>query len=122
MEIDDELVAALDGAANPVTDNWLAYKGMYRPRPRQHHPTVHSDGSCTPGATPITGLTHMVRRTRGWFDQRQGVVALDQIRSGRLIRTPPILGSPAAQNANEAHFQEVINGELKETRDTTKAA
>lgn len=38
VEIDDELVAALDGAANPVTDNWLTVQGHVSPAPRQHHP------------------------------------------------------------------------------------
>ena len=57
VEIDDELVAALDGAANPVTDNWLTVQGHVSPAPAATPSTVHSDGSCTPGATPITGLT-----------------------------------------------------------------
>ena len=68
VEIDDELVAALDGAANPVTDNCgntihSAFGRLMHSRRNAHH---RSD--------PI----------RGWFDQRQGVVALDQIPSGRL--------------------------------------
>ena len=83
VEIDDELVAALDGAANPVTDNWLTVQGHVSPAPAATPSTVHSDGSCTPGATPITGLTPY-DAAPVWFDQRQGVVALDQIPSGRL--------------------------------------
>ena len=44
VEIDDELVAALDGAANPVTDNWLTVQGHVSPAPAATPSTVHSDG------------------------------------------------------------------------------
>lgn len=114
VEIDDELVAALDGAANPVTDNWLTVQGHVSPAPAATPSTVHSDGSCTPGATPITGLTPydaapVAGSTNGrelshWIKYHQAA-----------YQNATDLGSPAVQR-HEAHFQEVINGELKETR------
>ncbi len=119
VEIDDELVAALDGAANPVTDNWLTVQGHVSPAPAATPSTVHSDGSCTPGATPITGLTPdtphpwLVRPTAG------------SRRTGSNTIRPPIITPPTSApppcNAHEAHFQEVINGELRKPA-TTKAA
>lgn len=52
VEIDDELVAALDGACNrsPITGS--PYKGMYRPRPRQHHPQCIRTAHALPAQRP----------------------------------------------------------------------
>ena len=114
VEIDDELVAALDGAANPVTDNWLTVQGHVSPAPAATPSTVHSDGSCTPGATPITGLTPydaapVAGSTNGrelshWIKYHQAA-----------YQNATDLGSPRRATPRSP-FQEVINGELKETR------
>ena len=112
VEIDDELVAALDGAANPVTDNWLTVQGHVSPAPAATPSTVHSDGSCTPGATPITGLTHMtphrlVRPTAG------------SCRTGSNTIRPPIRTPPTSLPRRATPRKPIpgsINGELKETR------
>ena len=114
VEIDDELVAALDGAANPVTDNWLTVQGHVSPAPAATPSTVHSDGSCTPGATPITGLTpYDAASVAGSTNGRELSHWLKYHQAAYQNATD--LGSPAVQR-HEAHFQEVINGELKETR------
>ena len=52
VEIDDELVAALDGAANPVTDNWLTVQGHVSPAPAATPSTVHSDAHALPAQRP----------------------------------------------------------------------
>ena len=114
VEIDDELVAALDGAANPVTDNWLTVQGHVSPAPAATPSTVHSDVSCTPGATPINGLTpYDAASVAGSTNGRELSHWLKYHQAAYQNATD--LGSPAVQR-HEAHFQEVINGELKETR------
>ena len=105
VEIDDELVAALDGAANPVTDNWLTVQGHVSPAPAATPSTVHSDGSCTPGATPITGLTPydaapVAGSTNGrelshWIKYHQAA-----------YQNATDLGSPAVQR-HEAHSRKL---------------
>ena len=75
---------------------------------------MHSDGSCTPGATPITGLTpydaaSVAGSTNGrelshWLKYHQAA-----------YRNATDLGSPAV-DAHERHFQQIIDGELIDTR------
>ncbi|PJM79255.1 PGAP1-like alpha/beta domain-containing protein [Bifidobacterium scaligerum] len=115
VEIDDEFVAALDGAANPSTDNWLTVSGHVSPAPAPTESTVDEDGACTPGATRIYGLTPYDaapvaggatdgKEISHWLKYHQAAYhnALD-------------IGSPAVER-HEQHFQDTIRGELKETR------
>ncbi|MBT1174986.1 alpha/beta hydrolase [Bifidobacterium sp. LC6] len=115
VEIDDELVGALDGAANPATENWLTVRGHVSPAPAASASTVNADGSCTPGATPIYGATSYDaapvaggatngRELSHWLKYHQAA-----------YQNATDLGSPAVQR-HESHFQSVIDGELKETR------
>lgn len=89
--VDDELVAALDGAANPVTDNWSPYKGMYRPRPRQHHPQAFGPAHpATPtGLTPYDAAPWLVRPTAGELSH--------WIKYHQAARTPPTSASRRAR-------------------------
>ncbi|WP_165773711.1 alpha/beta hydrolase [Bifidobacterium felsineum] len=115
VEIDDELVGALDGAANPATKNWLTVRGHVSPAPEATPSSVNADGSCTPGATPIYGATPYDaapvaggptngREISHWLKYHQAA-----------YQNATDLGSPALQR-HESHFQGVISGELKETR------
>ena len=114
VEIEDELVAALDGAANPATDNWLTVSGQLSPAPAATTGTIAADGSCTPETTPIAGLTPYAaapvagatsgREISHWLKYHQAA-----------YQNASDLGSPAVQR-HERHFQSVIAGNLKETR------
>lgn len=115
VEIDDELVAALDGAANPAKAHWLTASGHVTPAPAPTPSTVDADGFCTPGSVSIAGHTPYDaaqvsgeptdgREISHWLKYHQAA-----------YRNASDLGSPAVQR-HEAHFQHVIDGELKETR------
>ena len=49
IEIEDELVASLDGGRNPSTEQWLTVRGKVTQTTGVTPPTVNADGSCTPG-------------------------------------------------------------------------
>lgn len=115
VEIDDELVAALDGASNPATEQWLTVRGHVSPAPEATPSTINDDGSCTPGTTPIYGQTAYDaapvagggtdgREISHWIKYHQAA-----------YRNATDLGSPALQR-HEQHFQQTIDGELRETR------
>ncbi|WP_420829115.1 alpha/beta hydrolase [Bifidobacterium miconisargentati] len=115
VEIEDELVAALDGASNPATPNWLTISGSVSQAPQGTESVINPDGSCNPGSTPITGVTPYDatpvaggatsgKEISHWLQYHQAAYqdSLNQ-------------GNPAVQR-HEAHFQNVIKGELKDTR------
>lgn len=115
VEIEDELVAALDGASNPATDNWLTVQGHVSPAPPATESITDKDGFCTPGATPINGLTPYDaapvaggatngRELSHWLKYHQAA-----------YQNASDLGSPSLTR-HEEHFQGVIAGKLKETR------
>ena len=111
VEIGDEIVASLDGASNPNTDQWLTVRGHVS-RTDDSLPTVADDGVCAPGAqagspslltgTPVKDaperkeITHWLKYHQAAYDD-----ALDQ-------------GSHAVTQ-HDRHFQEIIDGELIET-------
>ncbi|KFI93005.1 PGAP1-like domain protein [Bifidobacterium saguini DSM 23967] len=115
VEIDDELVAALDGAANPHTKNWLTVRGHVSPAPTATPNTTNADGSCTPGVTPIYGQTayDAAPVAGGATDGREISHWIKYHQAAYQNATD--LGSPALQR-HESHFQSVISGNLKETR------
>lgn len=115
VEIDDELVAALDGAANPATGNWLTVSGHVAPAPAPTPSVIDADSSCTPGTTAVAGNTRYDAAivAGGATDGREISHWLKYHQAAYQNATD--LGSPAVQR-HEAHFQEVINGELKGTR------
>ncbi|MCH9275325.1 alpha/beta fold hydrolase [Bifidobacterium amazonense] len=113
IEMDDELVAALDGAQNPRTDNWLTIQG-HATRSVQTSPAgVGADGSCAPGdgvsswskryaSEEVTGASESKEITH-WLKYHQAA-----------YKNATDLGSPAVLT-HERHFQQVIDGELEET-------
>ena len=114
IEIDDELVAALDGADNPATDNWLTVRGHVSPAPEPTAALTDTDGSCTPGETPINGATPFdAAPVTGATSQRELSHWLKYHQAAYQNATD--LGSPAMQR-HERHFRQTIAGELKETR------
>lgn len=114
VEIDDELVAALDGAANPAQAHWLTVSGHVTPAPAPAPSIIDKDGFCTPGSTSIAGSTpyDAARVAGGPTDGREISHWLKYHQAAYQNATD--LGSPAVQR-HEAHFQQVIDGDLKET-------
>lgn len=112
VEIDDELVAALDGAENPAIDTWLTIRGTSTYIPDSIATTVNDDGSCTPGMgagalNPFVGATVK--------DQPDGKEITHWLKYHQAAyRNATDLGSPALQQ-HEEHFQNILDGELVET-------
>lgn len=115
VEIDDELVAALDGTSNPATDHWLTVRGHVSPAPAATPGTINDDGSCAPGTTPIYGRNAYAAApvAGGGTDGREISHWIKYHQAAYSNATD--LGSPALQR-HEQHFQQTIAGELKETR------
>ena len=92
VEMDDELVAALDGAVNPNTEHWLTVRGTVSQTP--------DDGSLFTGtevqdAPDTKEITH-------WLKYHQAA-----------YRNASDMGSAALEN-HERHFRNVIDGDLEE--------
>ncbi|OZG62292.1 hypothetical protein BLEM_0838 [Bifidobacterium lemurum] len=114
IEVEDELVAALDGAENPATDNWLTVRGTVSLAPEPTLASVDENGSCTPGSTPVAGSTPFdAAPVLGSTTQRELSHWLKYHQAAYQNATD--LGSPALQR-HEQHFRQTIAGELKETR------
>ncbi|WP_051923662.1 alpha/beta fold hydrolase [Bifidobacterium biavatii] len=114
IEMDDELVAALDGAPNPSTDNWLTIRGHATRTDVTSQGEVSSDGSCLPGngfsswsrgfaAEEVKGASEDKEITH-WLKYHQAA-----------YKNASDLGSHAV-NAHEEHFRRIIDGTLEETR------
>lgn len=86
VEMEDELVAALDGAANPVNEHWLTIRGSLSP----------NEGAVVNTTSDTYEITH-------WLEYHQAAYrdALD-------------LGSQAV-HMHDQHFQSVIAGEYAGT-------
>ena len=92
VEMDDELVAALDGAVNPNTEHWLTVRGTVS--------QTSDDGSLFTGtevqdAPGTKEITH-------WLKYHQAA-----------YRNASDMGSAALEN-HERHFRNVIDGDLEE--------
>lgn len=53
IEIEDELVASLDGGRNPSTEQWLTVRGKVTQTTGVTPPTVNADGRARPARTPV---------------------------------------------------------------------
>ena len=114
VEIDDELVAALDGASNPATDHWLTVRGHVAPAPAGTEGGRDGGGNCTPANAPIAGATpYDAAPVAGSTSGREISHWLKYHQAAYQNATD--LGSPAVQR-HERHFRSVINGTLEETR------
>lgn len=103
IEMDDELVAALDGAQNPQTKHWLTIRGSATPSA----PQMVEDGVIIPPSNPYAAA-QVQNASEGqeithWLRYHQAA-----------YRNASDLGSPAV-NKHEQHFAGVIDGELRET-------
>lgn len=94
IEIEDELVAALDGADNPSSPSWLTVHGTVR----------RADAGSSP---PFSAS-----RVRGVGEQREMSHGLPFHQAA--YRHAKELGSPGVRR-HERHFQDLIAGELEET-------
>lgn len=113
VEVEDELVAALDGASNPVRDTWLTVRGeVVDVGDGDAAPATGVDSACTPGSGAGAARPYAwanVADSQGdkeishWLKFHQAA-----------YRNATDLGSPALQR-HEEHFQGVIDGELVET-------
>lgn len=114
IEIDDELVAALDGAANPATDTWLTVHGYAYPTGASSTGKVGPNGECAPGdATSSWNRGYRGAEVAGASDGKELTHWLKYHQAAYQNATD--LGSPAVAN-HERHFRQVIEGELEETR------
>ena len=112
VEIDDELVAALDGAANPATENWLTISGTVHKAPGSLTTSVSEEGYCVPGIGPGAEDPFTAASVRDTGEDKEITHWLKYHQAAYQNATD--LGSPAVQR-HEAHFQEVLDGELVST-------
>lgn len=108
IEIDDELVAATDGAPNPATPNWLTVRGTSSPTPGEGGAAgIGAAGigaAAKPfAAAPVTGAerpkesSHYLRYHQAAYQHASELGARETI-------------------THERHFQKVVGGELVETK------
>ncbi|NMN02179.1 alpha/beta fold hydrolase [Bifidobacterium panos] len=99
IEIEDELVAALDGTQNPSTENWLTVRGTVSSGPDE------TEESSTPTyeAAPVQGSSENYELSH-WLKYHQAA-----------YQNASDLGSPSVQS-HEEHFKQTIAGTLKETK------
>ncbi|NMM96883.1 hypothetical protein G1C98_1619 [Bifidobacterium sp. DSM 109960] len=103
IEMNDELVAALDGAQNPQTENWLTVRATVEPSA----PQVVEDGVIIPRSNPYAAA-QVPTASEGqelshWLKYHQAA-----------YQNASDLGSPAVEK-HERHFAGVIDGKLRET-------
>ena len=97
IEIEDELVAALDGTQNPSTEHWLTVRGSVTSRcDKQSDAPTYKTAAVQQSAQNYQ-LSH-------WLKYHQAA-----------YQNASDLGSPAVQS-HENHFKQTITGTLKETR------
>ena len=104
VQIDDELVAALDGAANPATENWLTVTGTVHKAPGSLTTSVSEEGYCVPGIGPGAEDPFTAASVRDTGEDKEITHWLKYHQAAYQNATD--LGSPAVQR-HEAHFQEV---------------
>lgn len=115
IEIEDEFVAALDGAENPANEHWMTVRGTLNPAPDIEDPRIGEDGSCIPGtdsgiwgdspyaAAPVTDPAETKEMTH-WLKYHQAAYQNASDLGGTAVTT------------HERHFAQIIDGELKETQ------
>ncbi len=97
IEIEDELVAALDGAQNPSSENWLTVRGTVSSRSDKESNTTTYKAATVRQSSQNYELSH-------WLKYHQAA-----------YQNASDLGSPSVQS-HEEHFKQTIAGTLKETR------
>ncbi|MDF7663656.1 alpha/beta fold hydrolase [Bifidobacterium sp. ESL0763] len=112
VEMDDELVAALDGADNAPKLNWLTIHGTAEREGDQGGAKVMADGSCVPGKAPKLANPYDGARVRDAPDDKEITHWLKYHQAA--YRNASDLGSPAVQ-AHERHFDDILDGELEST-------
>ena len=107
IEIDDELVAALDGAQNPVTDTWLTIRGTATPTPAgagaASAATPYGAAATPYDAAPVADAPEGKEITH-WLKYHQAA-----------YRNATDLGSLAV-TTHEQHFANIATGNLVSTR------
>lgn len=89
IEVDDELVSALDGAPNPSGPNWLTVRGTSQPM-------GSGTGTEVEGSGDQKSLSHDMNYMKATYQNAKG-------------------NRGTALTGHERHFRQVINGELQET-------
>ena len=131
IEIDDELVAALDGAENPASEHWMTVRGTVSRAPSAPPdptpPGPSNDGSCPAAAAaglPAAGMAAGAALLPGAHAFDAAPVAGSPERKEishwlgyhqAAYRNATDLGSPAVAT-HERHFQSIVTGDLQETR------
>lgn len=112
VEMDDELVTALDGAANPSTDTWLTIRGHVIDVDKGTAPSLAADGSCIPGTARTKNNPFISTEVADASENKQISHWLGYHEAA--YRNASDLGSHQVQE-HEEHFQHVIDGELEST-------
>ncbi|RSX54696.1 esterase/lipase family protein [Bifidobacterium samirii] len=113
IEMEDELVAALDGAANPATEHWLTVRGVASRTEEAGIGTIGADGSCTPGdAASARANAYAGEPVRTDADGKEITHWIEYHQAA--YRNASDLGSYALAE-HERHFRETIGGTLAET-------
>ena len=98
VEMDDDIVPALDAVRNPLRTSWVTVRGTLRRNSTPHSATL-------PGASQGTAV-------EGVADRRQ--LSHDMVFHRAAYADASALGSPALQ-AHESHFAGITAGRLEET-------
>ena len=93
VEMDDELVAALDGAANPNSEHWLTVRGTASKSDNNPESTF--------AGTPVTDAPDNKEITH-WLKYHQAA-----------YQNATDMGSSAVKT-HERHFDEILDGDLQE--------
>ena len=113
IEMEDELVAALDGAANPATEHWLTVRGVASRTDADGIGEVGDDGSCAPGDAPSARAdAYAGEPVRTGADGKEITHWIEYHQAA--YRNASDLGSHALDE-HERHFRETIDGTLAET-------
>ncbi|MBM6981276.1 MAG: alpha/beta hydrolase [Bifidobacterium thermophilum] len=96
IEMDDELVAALDGTPNPASESWLTIRGSVSRQPEHHESNTADMASPVPQSVKHREMSHHLK-----FHQAAYTNAL-------------ALGSRAV-SSHDRHFSQVVGGTLEET-------
>lgn len=84
IEIEDELVASLDGGRNPSTEQWLTVRGKVTQTTGVTPPTVNADRVVHARPEHRFGRVELRRSTGSRRAEDQGDIPLAQIPSGRV--------------------------------------
>ena len=121
IEMEDEIVAALDGATNPANEHWLTIRGTALRDAKGAPPPAGTGEPKLPGAAPvhraapapIAPVNPFASTPVEGAGERKEITHHLRYHQA-AYRNASDLGSPAVQR-HEQHFQAIVGGKLEET-------